>query len=76
MEIGTVLGRTETEDHPDSFYYAVDIDSCMRGWCFFESELEPTGERANPEDYYDGTWVRVRVDERGRGTVVSPEDQE
>jgi hypothetical protein len=75
-EIGTVIGRTETEDHPDPFYYAVDIDSSTVGWCFFESELESTGEWANPEDYFDGSWVRVRVDQRGRGTVVPPDDQE
>lgn len=54
-EIGTVLGRTETEGHPEPFLYAVDLDSFNHTWCFFEDELEPTGERANPKDYFDGS---------------------
>ena len=75
-EIGAVLGRTDTEDHPDPYLYGVSIDSLGRVWAFFESELEPTGQWARREDYYDGSSVRVQVDERGRGTVVPTEDKE
>ena len=74
-EIGTILGRTETDDQK-SFLYAVSIDSYRRTWALFEHELESTGQRAKREDYYDGSSVRIRVDERGRGTVVPSEGQE
>jgi hypothetical protein len=73
-EVGAVLGRTETEEHPDPFLYAVSIDSLGRTWSLFESELEPTGQWAKREDYETGHRVRVRVDERGRGTKV-PQDE-
>lgn len=74
-EIGAVLGRTETEDHPAPFLYGVCIDSLGRVWSFFENELAPTNQWAKREDYYDGSSVRVRVDERGRGEVVPREDE-
>ena len=68
-ELGTVLGIAETEPGAEG-YYAVSLDARRQNWCFRESELRSTGEFANPEEYYDGSTVRVRVDERGRGTVV------
>jgi len=74
-ELGAIVGMTETEDKT-SWYYAVDVYSQRHGWCFYEHELEPTGEYARREDFFDGTSVRVRVDERGRGTIVPPEDQD
>ena len=66
--IGVILGRTETEDQR-SWYYAVqfgDDDS----WCFFERELEATGRTFSKEDFFDGSTVRVRVDDCGRGEIV------
>lgn len=75
-EVGAVLGRTDTEEHSDSFLYAVCIDSSGRTWSLFESELEPTGQWGKREDYETGYQVRIRVDERGRGTVIPPEAHE
>jgi len=72
-EIGTVLGCTETEEHQIPFLYGVLIDSLGRVWSLFENELEPTGQWGKPEDYKTGYSLRVRVDERGRGTIVPPE---
>jgi len=74
-EVGAVLGRTDTQDKT-SWYYAVSLYTQQRSWCFFEHELEPTGEHAKREDFYDGTSMRVRVDEHGRGTIVESKSQE
>ncbi len=51
-ELGVVLGRTETDDH-QSWYYAIDVASQAKVWCFFETELEPTGRKFKREDYYE-----------------------
>ena len=70
-QIGAVLGRVQTEDR--TWYYTVYIYSTETSWCFFEHELSPTGEQARREDFYDGSSVRVKVDEHGRGSIVSDE---
>lgn len=72
-EIGVVLGRTETEEHPEPFLYGVSINSVGQVWSLFESELESTGEWASPEEYYDGSSVRVQVDEHGLGSIKNPD---
>lgn len=74
-EIGAVLGLTTTSDQR-SFLYAVSLDSSGRTWALFEDELESTGQWAEREDYFDGSTVRVRVDERGRGSLAPSESQE
>jgi hypothetical protein len=71
-ELAVIVGRTETEDGT-SWYYTVDFLSTKRGWCFYENELESTGRKYRREDFYDGSSVRVRVDEEGRGSIVSDE---
>jgi hypothetical protein len=70
-QTGAVLGRVQTED--GTWYYTVYIYSTKTSWCFFEHELSPTGEKASREDFYDGSSVRVTVDEQGRGSIVSEE---
>lgn len=74
-EIGTVLGLPEVDEQPPNLY-AVTIDSLGRVWSLFENELESTGQWAKREDFYDGSSVRVCVDERGRGNVAPSEGQE
>src|SRR6266581_9172733 len=68
-QIGAVLGRVETEN--GDWYYTVYIYSTETAWCFFEHELLPIGEQASREDFYEGLSVRVKVDEKGRGTIVT-----
>lgn len=70
-QIGAVLGRVQMADR--NWYYTVHIYSTDTSWCFFEHELSPTGEQASREDFYDGSSVRVKVDEQGRGSIVSDE---
>jgi hypothetical protein len=72
-QIGAVLGRVQTEN--GAWYYTVYIYSKDVSWCLFEHELLPTGEQARREDFYDGCSLRVRVDEHGRGKIVSDEDR-
>jgi len=70
-QIGAVLGRVQTEN--GIWYYTIYIYVTETSWCFFEHELSPTGEQASREDFYDGSSVRVRVDDEGRGNIVSDE---
>jgi hypothetical protein len=72
-EIGVILGMAETEDE-NSWYYVLAIRSEKYCRCFYEHELEPTGEYAKREDFYDGTSIRVQVDERGRGSIMKPDE--
>ena len=68
-EIGAVLGRAQTED--GTWYYTVNVSSSQTSWCFFEYELSPTGEQASRDDFYDGSSVRVSVDDEGKGRIES-----
>jgi hypothetical protein len=70
-EIGAVLGRVQTEN--GTWYYTIYLYSTETSSCFFEHELSPTGEHASRDDFYDGSSVRVRVDEEGRGSIVPDE---
>jgi hypothetical protein len=67
--VGTVLGRTLTDDET-SWLYAVSIELEENTWSLLEDELESTGEYSSRDEFYDGTSLRVRVDEKGRGTAV------
>jgi hypothetical protein len=69
-EIGTVLGRTLADDAA-SWFYGISVESDGKVWSFSENELTSTGEFSSQEDFFDGSSLRVRVDENGRGTVVS-----
>jgi hypothetical protein len=70
-QIGAVLGRAQGDD--GTWHYAVHIYATGICWSCSEHELSPTGEHADRADFYDGTSVRVRVDETGRGSRVSDE---
>lgn len=72
--LGAVVGFTRTEDGT-SWYYSVHIYYDDLGWCFYERELETVGEFARREDFYDGSAVRVRVDENQRGNLMPPTDE-
>ena len=73
--VGVVLGRTQTEDK-SSWYYAIDLYGDEQSWCFFEIELESTGNKFRREDFFDGTSTRVHVDERGKGRIARPESED
>jgi len=70
-KLAAVLGRTEAEDRK-GWYYSAFVYSDGTVWCFFEEELEATGEHAQASDFVSGTSIRVTVDERGRG-FIAPE---
>lgn len=69
-ELGAIMGWSEAED--GRVTYSVHVYRTDISWCAYESELSPTGEFDRRETFYDGTSIRVRVDERGRGEIVDP----
>jgi hypothetical protein len=71
-ELGVVLGRVQNDD--GLWYYTVHIYATDACWCFFEHELVSTGEVAKREEFFDGSSIRVHVDEHGEGREVPSED--
>ena len=67
-ERGAILGVSENDN--GTFGYAVFIYRDEICWDLAEGELEATGEFSRREEFYDGTSIRVRVDEQGRGWIV------
>ena len=65
---GVVLGRTETSEG-DSWYYTIIVDGEAEAWCLFEWELEATGRQFARGDFYDGSSLRVKVDESSKGFI-------
>ncbi|QDU28019.1 hypothetical protein ETAA8_31110 [Anatilimnocola aggregata] len=64
-ELGAVLGRVE--DEAGAWHYTVSLYSTKVCWDFRESELLPTGEHAQREDFYSGSTIRVD----GNGRIVN-----
>ena len=67
--IGAILGKSENE--AGQWSYAVHIYGDDISWHLNEDELETTGEFDVEETFYDGTTIRVSVDQQGRGTIVN-----
>ena len=67
-QTGAVLGRVRTGD--GSWYYAVYVYSTEMTWCFFEHELLPTGRQKSRDDFFGGSSIRVKVDDKGRGGIA------
>ncbi len=74
-KVGVVLGRGNSEDG-QSWYYVLSFNHQPETCCFGEGELEPTGRWFSREDFYDGSSVRVRVDEKGRGSIAAEDEQD
>ncbi len=74
-KVGVVLGRSNSEDGK-IWYYVLSFKDEPETWYFGEGELEPTGKWFSREDFYDGSSVRVRVDEKGRGSIVDEDEQD
>jgi hypothetical protein len=67
-ELGAILGRAANER--GEWSYSVYIYRLCISWSFREDELIPTGEFDQRETFFDGTSVRIRVDETGQGIIV------
>ena len=67
-EVGAVLGKAQGDD--GCWSYAVYIYRLETCWSLDEGELEPTGEFDSRETFYDGSSIRVQVDEAGRGLLA------
>jgi hypothetical protein len=68
-QTGAVLGRALSDDGL-SWSYAVHVYTTGTSWSFNEDELSPTGRHAKREDFYDGSSIRVILDEQGRGDTA------
>lgn len=71
---GAVLGISESEDSKQ-IAYSVHIFKLKTSWFIFEEDLKPTGMKANPEDFYTGESIKVRVDPKtGEGEIVEDDE--
>jgi hypothetical protein len=70
-QTGAVIGRALSDDGL-SWSYAVHVYSTGTSSSFDEDELSPTGRHAKREDFYDGSSIRVILDEKGR-RAIAPE---
>ena len=68
-KLGAVLGRAQCDD--GRWQYAVSVYDDDAVWSLEEAELTSTGEFAERSDFYDGSSVRIQVDEHGRGRIVT-----
>ena len=68
-EIAAVLGRAANEE--GKYFYTVFVYRDQICWQFREEELEGTGEFDTRESFYSGESVRVNVDEKARGQLIS-----
>lgn len=66
-ELGAVLGRSQGND--GQWNYAIHIYSHGVSFSLSEKHLVSTGEFAERQEFYDGSSMKVRVDERGRGHI-------
>ena len=70
--IGYVMGRCQDDEL--SWHYAVQIVGSPTCCMYRENELKSTGEIGCREDFYDGSSIRVTVNEEGEGNPAT--DQE
>ena len=66
--LGVILGRSQCEDSR-VWLYAASMQGEEHTYSLLESELEATGRQFTRDEFFDGTSVRVSVDEHRRGKV-------
>lgn len=71
-EVGAVLGRSQ--DEKGGWHYAVAFCSEDKCVMFAEEDLAATGEFTERQEFYDGSSLRVFVDEHGRGRLSGSQD--
>ncbi|MCS4433148.1 Imm31 family immunity protein [Aquiflexum gelatinilyticum] len=65
---GAVLGMAEDENH--KWGYAVHIYNLDEVWDLPEECLESTGEFTSREEFYDGSYIHVKVNSNiGKGEI-------
>ena len=72
---GVIIGKSQDEEDPRIFYYAVDIinDSgeIEDGWSIEEIDLKETGKKADPAKFAYVDSVKIVVDpDTGEGKVI------
>lgn len=74
-KFGVVRGKSQSEDNPSIFAYAVSIlnqeGEVVECWNIFEEDLQPTGKKSNPAKHRTGQEVKVYVDPKtGKGKII------
>lgn len=74
--LGVVRGKSQSEENPEIFAYAIDIlnenGTVADGWFIFEEDLQPTGKKANSNEFETGEKIKVQVDlKTGKGGISS-----
>ena len=72
-EISAVVGKAE---EVGNISYAVFVYRDERCWSTQEEDLESIGEFDQHESFFSGERIRARVDETGRGYIVSDEESQ
>lgn len=77
-KLGVIRGKSQSEVDFTIFAYAVDIlndvGMVKDGWFIFEEDLQPTGKKADPNDFQTGESVEIQVDPRtGKGYIPDTE---
>lgn len=73
-EISAVLGKAENEE--GKFSYAVFVYRDEKCWSVREEDLESTGEFDKRETFFSGEKIKIRVDEKGRGSISSDQEEQ
>lgn len=68
-------GKSQSEDDPSIFAYAVSIlneeGEVIECWSIFEEDLQPTGKKSNPAKHMTSQKIKVRVDPKiGEGEII------
>ncbi len=67
---GIIRGMSLNEE-TGKWGYAIWLYQREEVWDILEEDLQPTGKKADPKDFYTGEKVKVRVDpETGEGKVI------
>ena len=76
---GVIRGKSQSEEDPKIFAYAVDIldqsGKTESGWFIFEEDLKSTNKKANPKYFMTEETIKVRVNpETGEGEIVDKDE--
>lgn len=72
---GVIIGKSQDEEDPQIFYYAVDIindaGEIEDGWSIEEIDLQKTGKKADREKFAYVDSVKIVVDpDTGEGKII------
>ena len=67
-KLAVIVSDPSTE--PDDEYLTVFVLKDEECWCVSKHDLDSTNRFYKHEDFYDGSSIKVKVDEKGRGEIL------